>query len=138
MRILNGKTYFWLILFVPIFLCTCAKRDERLIVGVWKVESFTLNPTPNPGYWVFDGDGNLKIYHDDPSNDNGDTASTTYKIVMKSLVLPHLEIFQPNSFTGLWRIEKLNKSILVISRVGFLDKNNKSHPFLRREFVSAN
>jgi hypothetical protein len=105
---------------------------------VWKVETFTLEPSITPGYWVFDGDGGLKIYHDDPSGENGDTASGTYKIVMKSLFLAHVQINNPLSFRGLWRIEKINKNVLVLSRVAFLEKSNKTSPYYRREFTSAN
>ena len=138
MRLFNNSIYLWLLLLLPFFLCTCKKRDEQLIVGVWNVETFTLQPPLQQGYWVFDGDGRFKIYHDDPSNENGDTASGTYEIVMKSLVLAHLQINNPLSFRGLWRIERLNKDVLVISRVAFLEKSNKSDPYFRREFIRSN
>jgi len=138
MRISRFKTYIWLLLLVPIFFGTCKKRKEQQLLGKWKVETLMLKPAENPAYWVFDESGKLLVLNDDPTHVDGDTAIGSYKVVMKSLVMAHLEIEKPGAFAGLWRIEKINSKILVIARVAFLNKYNKSHPYLRREFTNVN
>jgi len=101
------------------------------------METYTLEPPDHPTYWSFDGDGVLTVYNEIASSDL-DTATGSYKVVMKSIVLTHLEISNPHALRGLWRVEKLNKKILVVMRVGWLDKNNKTDYYLRREFVNVN
>jgi hypothetical protein len=137
MKLLHYKKYLWLLLLIPLFTVSCKKRKEQLIIGKWRMETYTLDPPDHPTYWAFDGDGVVTTYNDRTGTDQ-DTATGTYKVVMKSLVLTHLEITNPHAFRGLWRVEKLNKKILVLMRVGWLDKNDKTNYYLRREFVNVN
>ena len=126
-----------LLTIIPIFVFSdCKKRKEHLIIGLWKQETYTLKEDPYPAYWSFDESGILIIKNDDPVS-HAAKSEAQYKILMKSLFVPHLEISNSSSFAGLWRIEKLNKKVLVICRVANLSKENKAHPYLRREFVRA-
>jgi hypothetical protein len=137
MKIIHVKKYVWLLLLVPLLFGACKKRKEQLIIGKWKQETYTLQESPTPTYWIFESDGTFTVYNDRASADL-DTAIATYKIVMKSLVLTHMEITNPYPIRGLWRVEKLNKKILVMQRVGWLDKKEKANPYLRREFTNVN
>jgi len=129
--------YICFLLVVVVSFTACKKRKEQLIQGKWKMETYTLDEPTNPTYWIFKGDGIFSVINEKQAAGE-DTAAGQYKIVMKSLVLTHMEIYNPEGLRGLWRIEKLNKKILVMARVRFLDKNNKSDPYLRREFTNVN
>ena len=136
MRIFRTKKVIWFLLFlIPFFLGTCKKRKEHLLLGVWKVIAYTLEETATPGIWKFEDSGVISIINDNPSNTMGDTAIGTYKVAMKSLVFTNVELSNNLEYQGIWRVEKLNKSILVMSRIGNLDPANKAHPYLRREFT---
>ncbi len=130
------KSYYLLFLSVGLIflLCGCKKVEEQRIQGTWKMANMALDAPAKDTYWIFE-DGNLSIYNDHFSID-GDSTYGEYRIKMKNLFVPHLIISGgAHSFTGLWRIEKMNKKILIIQRISYMDKNNKQHPYLRREFT---
>jgi len=137
MKLFQYKKYLWLLILLPLLTVSCKKRKEQLIIGKWKLETYTLVKPEIPTQWIFDGDGVLTVMNERSGTDE-DTIQGEYKVVMKSLVLTHLEINNPHALRGLWRVEKLNKKILVLSRVGWLDKNDKTNSYLRREFLNVN
>ena len=94
----------------------------------------TLNSKGNPIYWKFSDDGVFEIANDYNSSCN-DTVQGTYKLITKNVVSPYLEITQPIGLDGVWQIEKVNKKVLILCRVGFLPKDSTGAPYLRREFT---
>jgi len=136
MRVFQGKKYIAVLLLIPILFGACKKSKEHKLIGSWKLETFSLKPNPDPAYWTFDAAGVVKMYKDDPEAYK-DSLKAKYSVVMKNIVVASLKIENSIPFNGYWKIEKLNSRILVICRYANLEKKDKRHPYLRREFTKV-
>lgn len=141
MKILTKtKIYKVLILLSAVFVISaCSKRTESFIVGVWDVEDVGQDEFPKDASWTFYDDGRVEIFHDRNAHPDK-TSIGEWKAFSRAGVVPYIEIsglgelYPKAGMNGKWRVETLNKSILVINRVEFLD-GNISGAFLRREFT---
>lgn len=134
MRVFQIKKYIAVLFLIPIFFGSCKKSKEHKLIGKWKLETFDLVYYPDPAYWTFDAAGIVRMYKDDPESYK-DSLKANYSVVMKNIVVANLKIENSSSFSGYWKIEKLNSRILVICRYANISKSDKRHPYLRREFT---
>jgi len=112
----------------------CSKRTEVKIIGEWKVVNVGQESFPADATWTFNDGGKLDIFHDINGLPTG-TVSGEWESFARNAFVPHIEIkgLGPKGMDGKWRVEKLNKDFLVITRIEF-GTGETAGAFLRREF----
>lgn len=113
----------------------CSKQTEVKIIGKWKIETVGQEAFPKDATWTFFSGGDLKIFNDINGNPVG-TVEGTWEAFNRSAIIRYIEIkgLGVKGFDGKWRVEKLNKKYLVLTRVEFGD-GSTAGAFLRREFT---
>lgn len=123
------------IVLLPIILfASCAKVTGNKLVGHWSIVSVGQPNVPEDAMWSFYDDGRLEIYKDVNGDPKGELVGE-WKPFARNAVIPHFKVkgLGEKGMDGKWRIEKLNKKHLVITRVEFGD-GERAGSFLRREF----
>lgn len=113
----------------------CTKRTEMKIVGVWKIETVGQDYVAPDASWTFYSGGDLKIYKDINALPTG-TTEAQWEAFSRSAIIPYIEIkgTGAKAMDGKWRVEKLNKKMLILTRVEF-GNGETAGSFLRREFL---
>lgn len=127
------KKYIFAISILFIFT-TCAKRTELKIIGSWDVVDVGQPAFSKDATWTFYSGDKLSIFKDLNADPKG-TTEATWEAFNRSAVIRYIEIkgTGAKAMDGKWRVEKLNKKYLVITRVEF-GTGETAGAFLRREF----
>lgn len=130
---MKSKNILYAIL-ILISFTMCSKRTEVKIIGEWKVVNVGQESFPDDATWTFNDGGKLDIFHDINGLPTG-TVSGEWESFARNAFIPHIEIkgLGPKGMDGKWRVEKLNKKMLIIQRIEF-GNGEIAGAFLRREF----